>query len=172
MKIILLGYMASGKSSIGKIVSKLINIDFIDLDDFIEEKYNCSLVEIFKTKGEIFFRKIERLALLELLGSEKPFVISLGGGTPCYYDNMDLLLNKEKVTSFYLKSSLTELVSRLETEKMHRPLISHLKSKEDLTEFIGKHLFERSFYYNKAHYIIQNNGDNEIAIQEIVSNLY
>ncbi|WP_375237980.1 shikimate kinase [Aurantibacter sp.] len=172
MKIILLGYMSCGKSTIGKILSKFINIDFIDLDDFIEEKYNSSLTEIFKTKGELFFRKIERLALLELLGSRKPFVLSLGGGTPCYYDNMDLLLETEKVKSFYLKSSLPKLVNRLEIEKEQRPLISHLDNKEVLTEFIGKHLFERSFFYNKAHFVIENDGDIEVVVEAIVAKLY
>jgi shikimate kinase len=172
MKIILLGYMACGKSTIGEVLSRFTKVEFIDLDKFIEKKYNSTLVDIFKTKGELFFRKVERLALLELLNSDKSFILSLGGGTPCYYDNMDLIVQTKNVKSFYLKSSIPELVRRLEFEKEERPLISHLNSKEQLIEFIGKHLFERSFFYNKAHFVIEINNDNKVAVHKIIANLY
>ncbi|MDD3723627.1 MAG: shikimate kinase, partial [Lutibacter sp.] len=94
MKIVLLGYMASGKSAVGRILSEKLNIQFIDLDSFIEEKEQLSISEIFETKGEIYFRKIEGIYLQELLNSKESTVISLGGGTPCYGNNIDLIENK------------------------------------------------------------------------------
>jgi shikimate kinase len=172
MKIILLGYMACGKSTLGKLLSSSLNINFIDLDHFIEKKNQCSVSELFKTKGELFFRKEERSCLLELLYSKDSFVLSIGGGTPCYYENMDAILKSKTTISFYLRTDIPELVRRIISEKDQRPLVSHLKTKEELAEFVGKHLFERSYFYNKADFVIQNQGDKEEIIQKIVAKLY
>ena len=171
MKIILLGYMASGKSLIGEALSKILNIDFIDLDVFIENKYSSSVSELFKTKGELFFRKVERNALVELLDSKDDFVLSLGGGTPCYYDNMSVIKGNESI-SFYLRTDLSELVKRLHLVKDQRPLVSHLKNKNELTEFVGKHLFERSYFYNQADVSILNDGNLDKVLQKIIAKLY
>ena len=81
-------------------------------------------------------------------------MLSLGGGTPCYGNNLDLINNSENVKSIYLKVSIPTLVNRLKQEQSKRPLICHLKTENDLTEFIGKHLFERRYYYEKAHNVI------------------
>ena len=90
MKIVLLGYMASGKSSIGKKLAKILNVPFVDLDDLISEKEKLSIPEIFKTKGEIYFRKKE-IENLENFFQKDKFVLAVGGGTPCYGNNMDLI---------------------------------------------------------------------------------
>ncbi len=147
MKIILLGYMASGKSTISKSVANILGIDAIDLDDYIVENEKNSIKNIFKYNGEIYFRNCENIYLKELLNSQKSFVLALGGGTPCYANNMDLI--KNKANSFYLKASLNTLFERLHLEKESRPLISELND-DKLKEFIAKHLFERVAYYEKA----------------------
>ncbi|MBA6154588.1 shikimate kinase [Gelidibacter maritimus] len=172
MNIVLIGYMGSGKSSIGKKLSELVNLEFIDLDDYIQEKENLTIPQIFETKGEIYFRKIEYRYLKEVL-QRNDIILSLGGGTPCFGNNMDTILNADATHSIYLKSSIPNLVSRLTPEKAHRPLIAHLKSDDELTEFIGKHLFERSFYYNQSNQTVNTDGKNISAIaEEIVSLLF
>jgi len=148
MKIVLLGYMASGKSSIGKRLAKSLNISFIDLDDYIIEKENSSIAEIFSSKGEIYFRKIEHVYLKEILDNEKNFILALGGGTPCYANNMDLI-NTSTATSIYLQGNVPTLVERLIKKKAKRPLVASL-SDEQIPEFVAKHLFERRAFYEQA----------------------
>jgi shikimate kinase len=148
MRIVLLGYMASGKSSIGKRIAKSLNISFIDLDDYIIAKENQSIADIFSNKGEIYFRKIEHLYLKEILENEKNFILSLGGGTPCYANNMELIKNS-KATSIYLQGNVPTLVKRLIKKKAKRPLIASL-SDEQIPEFVAKHLFERRAFYELA----------------------
>ena len=93
--IILMGYMGSGKTSIGKKISKILNVNFFDLDELIEKKYNKSVKNIFNDFGEIQFRKKEREVLEKILCKKKLFVLSLGGGTSCYFDNIDLIAEKQ-----------------------------------------------------------------------------
>lgn len=103
---------------------------------------------IFKVEGEIYFRKIEGSYLGEILNSKDSFILSLGGGTPCYSNNMELILNSE-ASSIYIKASIKTLVSRLTAEKSKRPLVAKLED-DNLIEFVAKHLFERSFFYEQA----------------------
>ncbi|MGJ8550525.1 shikimate kinase [Winogradskyella wichelsiae] len=166
MIIVLLGYMGSGKSTLGKELATALKYSFLDLDDYISDKETASVGEIFKTKGEIYFRKKETAYLKDIIGTSENIVLALGGGTPCYSNNMELLINNSKVVSFYLKLSIPLLVDRLFTEKEKRPLISHMASKEDLTEFIGKHLFERSQYYSLAHHVINTDRKLQSEILE------
>jgi shikimate kinase len=155
-KIILLGYMGSGKSTISKRLSNSTGIQLVDLDKCIEERLNLSINKIFKKKGEIFFRKVEREIFIELLNSPKSLIIALGGGTPCYGNNHELLVGENRV-SIYLKASVETLVNRLFSNRSKRPIIAH-KSEEELKEFIAKHLFDRSFYYNQAQYKVSIDG--------------
>ena len=148
MKIVLLGYMASGKSTIGREISKKLDMKFIDLDDYISKREKRSISEIFKVEGEIYFRKIESLYLGEILNSKDSFILSLGGGTPCYSNNMELILNSE-ASSIYIKAGIKTLVSRLTAEKNKRPLVAELED-DKLVEFVAKHLFERRFFYEQA----------------------
>jgi shikimate kinase len=149
-KIILLGYMGCGKSTIANSLSKNIKIPFVDLDKKIEEKTNLSINAIFEKHGEIYFRKLEHEVFLELLHSPDELIIGLGGGTPCYANNHELLKG-EGVVSIYLKASIETLFQRLAVNKSKRPLIAD-KSEGEMKEFIAIHLFERSFYYNQAQY--------------------
>ncbi len=169
MIVILIGYMASGKSTIGKILAEKLHYDFIDLDSYIESNEGISVQNIFKNKGEIYFRKLETLFLNEIIDKKNNVVLSLGGGTPCYGKNMSIIQNASHVKSFYLKASISFLVNRLKTRKSKRPLIAHLETEEELTEFIGKHLFERAPYYEQAEFkiSIDNKSRNKIA-KEII----
>lgn len=151
MKIVLLGYMASGKSAVGKALSKKLNMDFIDLDAYIETKESASISEIFASKGEIYFRKVEGLYLNELLDTADNFILSLGGGTPCYGSNMQQILSKSE--SYYLKASINTIFERLKNETSERPLVATIGT-EKLPEYIAKHLFERAPFYEQASKII------------------
>ncbi len=151
-KIILLGYMGCGKSTIAKGLSKTINVPFVDLDQYIEEKENLSVSSIFEQHGEIHFRKLENHAFIELLSSAEPMIIGLGGGTPCYANNHELLKG-DNVVSIYLKASIQTLFNRLSFNRSKRPLIAY-KNDEEMKEFIAMHLFERSFYYNQAQFSV------------------
>lgn len=167
-KIILLGYMGCGKSTIANKLSKNIGIPFVDLDIKIEEKANLSINAIFEKHGEIYFRKLEHEVFIELLNSPERLIIGLGGGTPCYSNNHELL-KADNVVSIYLKASIETLFSRLSANKSKRPLIAN-KSDEEMKEFIAMHLFERSFYYNQAQYKV-NVDDKTIdqVVLDIVS---
>lgn len=170
MKIILVGYMASGKSTIGKLISESLHIPFYDLDDLIETHLNLKVNEIFKQKGELFFRKKEREVLMEFLNATENFVLALGGGTPCYYDNFELY-QTTGVYSMYLKASVATLLERLVSQKATRPLISSFNNVE-LEEFVAKHLFERSYFYHQVKTIVSIDGKKEAEIvSEIVSKL-
>ena len=156
MKVVLLGYMASGKSTIGKKLAKTFSLPFIDLDDYIVSKENKTISKIFAEKGEIYFRKIESVYLQEILKGKGNFVLSLGGGTPCYANNMNLI-NTSDAISIYLHTGIQLLSKRLIAKKSERPLVANLED-DSIYEFVGKHLFERGFFYEQAKYIVRTDG--------------
>ena len=165
-KIILLGYMGCGKSTIANKLSGKIQIPYVDLDEFIEKKTNLTINQIFENHGEIYFRKLEHAHFVELLNHPEEIIIGLGGGTPCYANNHELLKG-DHVTSIYLKASIDTLYKRLVSNKAKRPLIAD-KNEEEMREFIAKHLFDRSFYYNHAQYKV--NVDDK-TIEETVNDI-
>lgn len=166
MKIVLLGYMASGKSTIGREISKKLDMKFIDLDDYISKREKRSISEIFKVEGEIYFRKIESSYVGEILNSKDSFILSLGGGTPCYSNNMELILNSE-ASSIYIKADIKTLASRLTAEKNKRPLVADLED-DKLIEFVAKHLFERRFFYEQASITVHT---EDKSIEEIITEI-
>ncbi len=169
MIISLAGYMGSGKSHISNTLSEKINFKLIDLDKEIILRNKQSVAEIFTEKGEIFFRKQEREILEEILATHENTVLSLGGGTPAYYNNMEVI-NANSV-SFYLRLSVKNLSERLSKQTSKRPLIANI-SDEDLPEFIAKHLFERNPFYNKCQYTIDCDGKTpEEITEEIIHHL-
>ncbi|QCX52851.1 shikimate kinase [Elizabethkingia sp. JS20170427COW] len=169
MIISLIGYMGSGKSHISKMLSDKINFKLFDLDFEISARLGMSIPEIFEKQGELGFRKAEKKILEELLSSPDDIIISLGGGTPAYYDNMENICKHSK--SIYLRAKIPTLVNRLIPEKDKRPLIAKI-SDEDLPEFIAKHLFERNAFYNQSEFIIDTDGKNgETVVEEIVNTL-
>ncbi|MCG2432087.1 shikimate kinase [Aequorivita xiaoshiensis] len=173
MKIVLIGYMGSGKSAIGKKLAEVLNLPFKDLDTEIENREGTTVSEIFSSRGEIYFRKIENAILKEILALDESFVLATGGGTPCYADSITVLTNRDNVTSVYLKVPLEVLTERLFFEKDSRPLLSHLETKELLNDFIRKHLFERVYYYNQANKIVEVEDKSiDEVVKEITSTLF
>ncbi len=170
MKITLIGYMGSGKTTIGKMLSQELNLNFYDLDALLlEESKNDSILNLFKKKGELFFRKREHSLLKTILKQKNKYILSVGGGTPCFYNNI-YFLNKYSNT-FYLKTDSYTLFKRLFLEKDTRPLISHL-SKNELFIFIIKHLSKRSYFYEKSLKKINVNEKSKYDIvQEIVKSV-
>lgn len=167
-KILVLGYMGSGKSIIGNLLAQKLEIPFKDLDQVIENRLEMSVSEIFEVKGEIYFRKIEHQIFNELMQDEESLVLSLGGGTPCYSNN-HLLLSGPATVSFYLNASIDTLFSRLLSERQNRPLIANL---DDVAfkEYIAKHLFDRSYFYNQATFkMMVNNKTPQQIIEELMS---
>jgi len=160
--------MASGKSSIGKKLAKKCNLPFVDLDDYIVKKEKITIPEIFKLKGEIYFRKIEAQYLNELLLLEDDFILAVGGGTPCYGNNMKSIT--ENAQSIYLKSSIQNIYDKLSKQKnkQKRPLISTIEDR-NLKEFIAKHLFERRHYYEQAtHTIVIDDKSKKEIVGELI----
>ena len=162
-KVVLIGYMGSGKSVLSQKLSRKIGIPFVELDEMIEKRCDLSIERIFATKGELFFRKLEHQLFVELLENDEDIIISTGGGTPCYFNNHELL-QKEDVVSIYLKASIDTLFNRLVDEKHKRPLIAHL-NEDETKEFIAKHLFDRSFYYSQANFKVSVDGKNIETIE-------
>ena len=160
MKIVLVGYMGSGKSVVGKQLSDRLNLPFKDLDTEIESTEGLSIPQIFAEKGEIYFRKLENRTLKNLLALKQDFVLATGGGTPCYADSLTAMLQNENTVTIYLKPPLNVLVDRLFLEREKRPLLEHLETKEQLMEYIGIHVFERSHFYNRAGKTIEVGTDS------------
>ncbi|MDH6252635.1 shikimate kinase [Chryseobacterium sp. H1D6B] len=169
MIISLVGYMGSGKSHISKILSEKINFKLIDLDKEISRRNKLTIPEIFEKKGEIHFRKLEREALEEILATQENIILSLGGGTPVYYNNMEIINHNSK--SIFLRASIATLSERLSKQKEKRPLIANI-SDENLPEFIAKHLFERNEFYSKAQFNINTDlREPEDIVNEIIEKI-
>lgn len=163
MIISLLGYMGSGKSHVSKNLSHKLNFPLIDLDHQISQELQLSIPEIFEKKGELYFRKQEKRILEDILDSENNLILSLGGGTPVYYNNMAIINERSK--SFFLRASINTLAQRLILNKPSRPIIAKFND-EDIPEFIAKHLFERNPFYAKAHHIIDTDSKTADEISE------
>ena len=149
-RIILIGYMGAGKTTIGKALSKELGIIFYDLDWYIENRMRKTVSQIFAERGEEGFRKIEYNMLHEVAEFED-VIISCGGGTPCFFDNMDYLNQQGQVV--YLKAEPEVLYKHLLMAKVERPLIKG-KSQEELLTFISEQLKRREPFYSKARYTL------------------
>ena len=152
-RIILVGYMGSGKTTVGKALSKETGMMFYDLDWYIESRMRKSVSQIFAEKGEEGFRKIEYNMLHEVAEFED-VIISCGGGTPCFFDNMDYLNQQGDVV--YLKATPETLYKHLLMAKVERPLLKD-KSPEELIAYITEHLKGRAPFYEKAKHVLDVN---------------
>ena len=150
MKIVLLGYMGSGKSAMGRIVSTVFSLRGIDLDNYIEQAEQSTIPDIFRQYGEGGFRQIESFHLHQLMDSDEDFVLSLGGGTPCFCDNMDYM--KGKCVSIYLSASPIVLAQRLAESSSKRPLIEG-KTGDELLEYIQQSISQREPFYSQADHV-------------------
>ncbi len=158
--IVLIGYMGSGKSTLLKPLAEATLRIAIDLDTYIEQKYEMSISHIFAKYGDFHFRKIERHALEEVLEIDNA-LIALGGGTPCFYDSMKLI--NECSFSIYLQVSTQILGDRLSNQRQTRPLLSDLKNTE-FGSFIEREVAKRSPYYEQADLILKDK-----AIEDAIS---
>lgn len=149
-RIILVGYMGSGKTTVGHQLAQTLGISFYDLDWYIEMRFHRTVAQIFAERGEEGFREIEHNMLHEVAEFED-VIISCGGGTPCFFDNMDYL-NKMGET-IYLKASPNVLAAHLKMGKVERPLIKG-KTEDELLAYIQESLTNREPYYLKAKHII------------------
>lgn len=169
-KVVLVGYMGAGKSTVAKNLAKNMNVEWLDLDEIIVLKEGISINQIFKTKGEIYFRKLEHQIFKELITENKDsFVLSVGGGTPCYANN-HMFLKSENVSSIYLQASLETLSARILPSKGERPLISNLKE-DEMMDFLAKHLFERSYFYHQAEFIVRTDDKSPEEVVNQILNL-
>lgn len=149
-RIILIGYMGSGKTTVGKALSKETGMMFYDLDWYIESRMRKTVAQIFAEKGEEGFRKIEHNMLHEVAEFEN-VIISCGGGTPCFFDNIDYINQQGEVV--YLKATPEVLYRHLLMGKVERPLIKN-KTPEELIAYITEQVAKREEFYNKAKYTL------------------
>lgn len=167
-RIFLIGYMGAGKTTLGKTLSKSLNLSFIDLDYYIERRYHKEIRQLFAEKGEDGFRDIERRMLHEVAEFED-VLISTGGGTPCFFDNMQFM--NQAGVSIYLKVSVNELAKRLELCKQTRPVLKN-RSGEELKAFISESLKTRLPFYEQAQIIFDaENMDTEDDVYTISKQL-
>lgn len=148
-RIILLGYMGAGKTTVGRLLAKQLGLKFYDLDWYIESRFCKKISDIFAQEGEEAFRRKERAMLHEVAEFEN-VIISLGGGAPCFFDNMEYL--NQQGETIYLKGTPEVLYQHLLMGKGKRPLLEG-KTKEELQEYIREHLNEREPYYSQAKHI-------------------
>lgn len=148
--IILVGYMCAGKTTVGKALARRLGVTFYDLDWYIEERFHTKVPRIFAEQGEERFRDLERRMLHEVAEFEN-VVLSCGGGTPCFFDNIDYMNSVGQ--TFYLKASTETIVNHLAMSRGERPLLKG-KSPEELRDFVGTQLAEREAWYAKASEVI------------------
>lgn len=150
--IFLIGYMGCGKSTLGRIASSMSDRSFIDLDSYIEGRFHATIREIFAERGEERFRELER-AMLHEVGLFEDVIVACGGGTPCFFDNMEWM--NAHGTTVYLDTSVDKLFTRLKRGRHKRPLIAE-KTDEELRDFIVKALEGRMPHYSKAKIVFRS----------------
>jgi len=161
MRIYLIGFMTSGKSCLGRELAQACNMEFLDCDELFEEKYRITILDFFDKYGEGLFRKLEREILMETLQHEHA-VIATGGGLPCFFDNMDVILRSG--VSIYLRMSGHDLAKRIREIKKQRPLLKEIPS-AGLEGYISSLMEEREPFYGKADHTF--NGP-DYPLQEIL----
>lgn len=167
-RILIIGYMGAGKTTLGKVLAKELGLPFYDLDWYIESRMMKTVPQLFAERGEEGFRKVEHNMLHEVAEFED-VVISCGGGTPCFYDNMEYM--NAQGDTVYLKASPEVLYAHLQMGKVERPLLKN-KTREEMQAFIQEQLAEREKYYTKARHIFNVDLlDSYDKIQTSVNNL-
>tara|TARA_Y100000766_G_scaffold171015_1_gene146821 strand:- start:93 stop:596 length:504 start_codon:yes stop_codon:yes gene_type:complete len=166
MPIFLIGYMGSGKSTIGNNLSQIMNATFLDLDNLIEQELGLNIFDIFRQKGEHFFRKKEQYYLTSFNYNQK-MIVAVGGGTPCFCDNMHFM-NTLGIT-IYLKVSCKELVNRLQFSNS-RPML--FNKKVNLQDLVKEQLMEREKYYQKSQYVIESDNISIEQVSKVLKKYY
>lgn len=164
LKIFLVGFMGSGKTHWGKIWASKNHLNFFDLDSKIERAFKMTITEIFEKKGEEKFRELERYHLRKFQ-TKKNFLLSCGGGTPCFSDNLEWMKSQGKV--FYLKASPEVILEQVMHETEKRPIIKNVNASE-LLFFIQKKLAEREPFYSQADFILNVEELNEDSLSVLL----
>ena len=149
IRIFLTGYMGAGKTTLGKALSRKLNLPFVDLDWYMEERFHKTVGELFVERGEAGFRELEKNMLHEV-GAFEDVVISTGGGAPCFFDNMDFMNRNGKTV--FLNVHPDVLFRRLRVAKQQRPILQG-KQDDELKEFIIRALEKRTPFYSQAQYV-------------------
>jgi len=166
MKIFLIGFMGSGKTHWGRLLSAKLQLPFRDLDTVIVEKEQKTVAEIFAGKGEEYFRYQEKQTLEEIVAEEESFILSCGGGTPCFFNNIEFMKKSGKV--IWLNTSVDVLKERLLKERMSRPLIREIND-EELRRYIIRKLSERKMYYRQADVMV---NEENVTLEELTRLLF
>lgn len=168
IRVILIGYMGAGKTTVGKELAKSLGVTFYDLDWYIESRMRKSVKQIFDEGGEEKFRRIEHNMLHEVAEFEN-VVISCGGGTPCFFDNMEYL--NQQGETVYLQSQPEVLMQHLKMGKGVRPLLLN-KTQEEIKEYITAQLKEREQFYLKAKHVLNVNlMDSHAKVEEHIQRI-
>jgi shikimate kinase len=165
MVVFLIGMPACGKTSIGRRLAKKLKFTFLDLDHHLADKENKSVATIFSEKGDFFFRELETKYLKEISDISTNIIISVGGGTPCFHNNVQFMLSVGTV--FYLNTSAETLFLRLK-EDTKRPMFLGL-TQEQIKEKINSLLQQREIFYLQAHHTINTAHKSDDAIVEEMS---
>lgn len=160
-----MGYMASGKTTLGRALAKTLCREFIDLDFYIEQRFRTTIRRIFSTKGEEEFRRMEREMLREV-GEMQDVVIACGGGTPCFHDNMDYMLSRG--VTIYLETAESRILERLLRNRARRPLMAE-KKEEELAAEIHAGLTARLPHYTRAR--IRHRGEQLESRRQITETI-
>jgi len=144
--IFLIGYMGCGKSTLGRALARLSPLEFIDLDNYIENRFHASISDLFSSRGEDGFRKLEQ-AMLDEVSRFNNVIVACGGGTPCFFNNMDLM--NERGTTVWLTTPIERIYERLQRNRAKRPIIAD-KSDAELMQFITDALAAREPFYSLA----------------------
>lgn len=149
-RIIIIGYMGAGKTTVARALARDLGFDFYDLDHYIENRMHCTIKDIFDRKGEEGFRLVERMMLHEVAEFED-VVISSGGGTPCFFDNMDYMCRQ--ADTVYLRATPEVLHAHLKMGHTVRPLLLG-KTDEEVKAFVAEHLRQREPVYLQARHTV------------------
>ena len=166
MKIFLVGFMGSGKTYWGRKLSEKLRLPFFDLDEQIESNEGKTIPQIFAEQGEEYFRMLEKDTLHIITESHDSFIMATGGGTPCYFNNIDFM-NRSGL-AVWINTPVDLLHERLLKEKTHRPLIKNLND-DQLKGFIIKKFSDRKIYYEQAGMVVE---EDEKSIEKIVEKLF
>ncbi|HVZ56198.1 MAG TPA: shikimate kinase [Chitinophagaceae bacterium] len=166
MKIYLIGFMGSGKSYWGRQLSDKLGIPFFDLDEQITRRKNRSINQLFAEEGEEYFRELERDLLHELTEQEESFVMACGGGTPCYFNNIEYM--NASGTTVWINTSIDTLFRRLLAEKENRPLIRDLRE-DQLKAYIVKKFSDRKIYYEQAGLMVD---EEPIELDRLINYIF